>query len=276
VFLVRALQSARFSSSPFAGMAAGLLIGLPTLLITPVEQFEPRAHPGLVLFAICSWVCVSGLLLGARLGLAAETERDTRGVTSLRRLALVAGIALILVDVCVSPLLVRHMRSVKDMLASREVNGILYKIRVGKPWGVRYQAAHAYAKLDPSNALRHPIKQVRYIAAIDVAATGDLSAVPVLVEAVNDRNWPFIPPMPVWDPACVALGNLGDARALPGLVKLLQSTNHLDRRNAVNALSRIPDPRAQAILRQVPPIAYDGAPPAFKPYAPGVPDAPPW
>jgi HEAT repeat protein len=86
-------------------------------------------------------------------------------------------------------------------------------------------------------------KDVRRVACEALGEIGDASAVPVLIEAVGDEYEDVR-----WT-ACGALEEIGDASAVPALIKALGDWNKTVRTTAGEALKKIGKPAVPALIK---------------------------
>jgi hypothetical protein len=230
------------------GTIAGLAAGWPLMLFFPPEHFE-RMPQSIIFLSVFIPAGVIGELLGADLGTCYSRSRS-RGVLITGGVSMMAAVVPIIV---IFPRITTHTRPVAALEQEGNREGLLYKIASGQPWGVRSSAAIAYARLDPDAALRHHEQQVRYLAALQLSRQRDPRAVPVLIEATNDEQFGFMPPVGVRHQAAQALGVIGNADAARALSDLTRHHDVKLREIAIEQLSRIRAPQGQGISSQTQP-----------------------
>ena len=137
----------------------------------------------------------------------------------------------------------------------RQVNVLLAEVRAREPalagrqrtmleLLTASQSAHELVKLGPSavleliRALRDSDSRVRCVAAMALGDLGDARAVEPLIAALKDES------VLVRYPAAAALGMLGDARAVEPLIAALKDESGFVRRVAATELGMLGDARA--------------------------------
>lgn len=124
------------------------------------------------------------------------------------------------------------------------------------------QMNHTAAREALAEATKHPVQEVRILAAKHLASLQDVRALPGLVEGIQQRHQeitasmlarlggPAVPDLveclsctdsKLREAAVWALGEIGDSRPVPRLLELLQDKNSRGRKEIVEALSKIND-----------------------------------
>jgi len=122
-------------------------------------------------------------------------------------------------------------------LAARTLDGADEKDRV-RALSSLGQMNHPAAIEVLAEAVRHPLQQVRFGAAIHLAATRDLRAIPALLDGLRSR-WPDIEPR--------MLGDIGSP-AVPALIEALEDLSDAVQDAAASQLGRIGGREAIAAL----------------------------
>ncbi|MEM4359453.1 MAG: HEAT repeat domain-containing protein, partial [Candidatus Bilamarchaeaceae archaeon] len=130
-----------------------------------------------------------------------------------------------------------------------QLKEITRMLKEGKTWEEREGAAEALGKIGDAravpvliDALKDKDRYVRYEAAEALGKIGDARAVPVLIDALKDKD------RYVRYEAAEALGKIGDARAVPVLIDALKDKDRYVRYEAAEALGKIGDARAVPVL----------------------------
>jgi HEAT repeat protein len=137
------------------------------------------------------------------------------------------------------------------------------------------QADHSAVQETLAESLRHPMRDVRIQASLMLAQFKDVQAIPVLIDALHDRDrdvyqhaaWGLLHIGKPAVPALIAalqdeqrvirkdvariLGQIGDSEAVAALIAILQDSSYEVRRAAAEALGQLRDATAVVPLRSL-------------------------
>jgi HEAT repeat protein len=268
-FWIGVVQLARGPASrkrgALLGFLGGVLAGVPLLLAVPQWYFERMGEWAIV--CVLAAMAVLGAVVGAVAGdVYSKAEGPARKRVLAGALALLGvlalGAALGLGSVG------GHARSVEDLAAQGDVEGLIRKLQTGgqgqshrmrSVTDVRSEAARALGQSGDKRALPALIAALastsgsddglRRAAAEALGNLGDKEAVPALIQAVDRvRGADYGDPCA----AAEALGKLGDKEAVPALIEALERGGPNGEGpavvNIIVALGKLRDPGAVPVL----------------------------
>ncbi|MCX6361294.1 MAG: HEAT repeat domain-containing protein [Armatimonadetes bacterium] len=154
----------------------------------PVILLLPRSSMG-VATAVYALFVVGVLLGAAGLALARSLRGRPKALRSAAALAATALVALIIGGVACGPSLRGRVLAVSQLEAAGDVAAL--QTVISDPFGSPYErqrASQVYAFLDPQAALKCPDEETRYRAATVLGERGDARVLPFLIRAATDPN----------------------------------------------------------------------------------------
>ena len=154
----------------------------------PVILLLPRSSMG-VATAVYALFVVGVLLGAAGLALARSLQGRPEAMRSAAALAVAALVALLIGGVACGPSLRGRVLAVSQLEASGDVAALQTVVSdpLGSPYE-RQRASQAYAFLDPQAALKSQDEETCYRAATVLGERGDARVLPLLIRAATDPN----------------------------------------------------------------------------------------